>query len=51
MIKPKIAGARSIKVELKAGETKRWCLCGELATQPFCDDSHRDLTDEELAAQ
>lgn len=42
MTKPKIAGTRSAKVELKAGETRYWCLCGHSSSQPFCDGSHKD---------
>lgn len=42
MAEAKIAGTRSIKVELKAGETKYWCRCGQSNTQPFCDGSHQD---------
>ncbi|MEJ2530037.1 MAG: CDGSH iron-sulfur domain-containing protein [Gammaproteobacteria bacterium] len=49
MTKPKIAGTRSIKVELKAGETKYWCLCGESTSQPFCDGSHQHTSFAPLA--
>jgi CDGSH-type Zn-finger protein len=37
---PKIAGKKSIKVELKKGETYWYCTCGRSETQPFCDGSH-----------
>ncbi|XP_059762359.1 CDGSH iron-sulfur domain-containing protein 3, mitochondrial isoform X1 [Balaenoptera ricei] len=29
-----------IKVELVAGKTYRWCVCGHSKKQPFCDGSH-----------
>ena len=28
------------QVEVKKGETYRWCRCGRSKSQPFCDDSH-----------
>ena len=37
---PKIAGKKSIKVELKKGETYWYCTCGRSESQPFCDGSH-----------
>ncbi|TNV80552.1 hypothetical protein FGO68_gene2574 [Halteria grandinella] len=30
------------KVGLVQGETYSWCTCGQSATQPFCDNSHKD---------
>lgn len=39
--KPTIAVKHSIKKEVKAGETYYWCACGNSATQPFCDGSHK----------
>ena len=41
MDKPKIAGKKPIAVELKKGEEKYFCTCGESKGQPFCDGSHR----------
>ncbi|XP_036263780.1 protein AF-17 isoform X7 [Pipistrellus kuhlii] len=29
-----------IKVELVAGKTYKWCVCGRSKKQPFCDGSH-----------
>ncbi|XP_008843491.1 CDGSH iron-sulfur domain-containing protein 3, mitochondrial [Nannospalax galili] len=29
-----------IKVDLVAGKTYRWCVCGHSKKQPFCDGSH-----------
>jgi CDGSH iron-sulfur domain-containing protein 3 len=37
---PKIAGLRSIKLEMKPGNYY-WCACGRSNDQPFCDGSHR----------
>ena len=41
MDKPKVAGTSPIPVELEAGKTYAWCTCGESASQPFCDGSHK----------
>jgi CDGSH-type Zn-finger protein len=34
------------KIEVKAGETKAFCMCGLSMTPPFCDGSHKttDIT-------
>ena len=37
---PKIATTRSIKIDVKKGETYVWCACGLSAAQPLCDGSH-----------
>ncbi|XP_017500225.1 CDGSH iron-sulfur domain-containing protein 3, mitochondrial isoform X2 [Manis javanica] len=29
-----------IRVELVAGKSYRWCVCGRSKKQPFCDGSH-----------
>jgi CDGSH-type Zn-finger protein len=28
-------------VEVKAGKSYYWCACGQSASQPFCDGSHK----------
>ncbi|XP_005394335.1 PREDICTED: CDGSH iron-sulfur domain-containing protein 3, mitochondrial [Chinchilla lanigera] len=35
-----VAQKEPIKVELVAGKTYRWCVCGRSKNQPFCDGSH-----------
>uniref|UniRef100_A0A9L0IF08 MLLT6, PHD finger containing n=1 Tax=Equus asinus TaxID=9793 RepID=A0A9L0IF08_EQUAS len=35
-----VAQKTPIKVELVAGKTYRWCVCGRSKKQPFCDGSH-----------
>ncbi len=40
MSEPKIAGDRSIKLELEPG-TYWWCACGQAQKQPWCDGSHK----------
>ncbi|XP_051031461.1 CDGSH iron-sulfur domain-containing protein 3, mitochondrial isoform X2 [Phodopus roborovskii] len=38
--KPVVAQKTPIKLELVAGKTYRWCVCGRSKKQPFCDGSH-----------
>jgi len=40
MSEPKIAGTRSIKLELEPG-AYWWCACGRSQSQPWCDGSHK----------
>lgn len=41
MSEPKIAAKQPVKVEVEAGKSYYYCTCGESATQPFCDGSHK----------
>lgn len=36
-----IAGRAPIPVEVEAGKTYWWCVCGQSKRQPFCDGSHK----------
>ncbi|WP_420860995.1 CDGSH iron-sulfur domain-containing protein [Algirhabdus cladophorae] len=38
---PKIAQPNPIPVEVEAGKSYFWCSCGQSASQPFCDGSHK----------
>jgi CDGSH-type Zn-finger protein len=38
---PEIAGRKSIKIAVEAGESYWWCACGRSKSQPFCDGSHK----------
>lgn len=40
-MKPKIAKKGPYAVDLESGKTYHWCACGESASQPFCDGSHK----------
>ena len=31
---------RPMAVEVKAGQTYRWCACGKSSIQPWCDGAH-----------
>jgi CDGSH-type Zn-finger protein len=44
MSNKKIAGLRSIKMEMKPGRYF-WCACGFSIKQPFCDGSHNQGKD------
>ncbi len=41
MAEPKVAGTAPIPVEVEAGKSYFWCTCGQSASQPFCDGSHK----------
>jgi CDGSH-type Zn-finger protein len=38
---PKVATKKSMKVDVKEGQTYYWCSCGLSSNQPFCDGSHK----------
>ena len=41
MTKGAVAGRAPIAVDVEAGKTYYWCVCGKSAKQPFCDGSHK----------
>ena len=45
MEKPVIFAKKPIKVQLSKGEKYYWCSCGRSEKQPFCDGSHKDVTE------
>lgn len=42
MSTPTISQKEPYAVELKAGETYHYCMCGNSKKLPFCDGSHKD---------
>ena len=42
MSEPVVAARTPIPVEVEAGKTYFWCMCGRSAKQPFCDGAHKD---------
>ena len=48
MSEPVVAGKAPIPVEVEAGKTYFWCVCGHSSRQPFCDGSHKDTGLEPL---
>lgn len=42
MADPVVAQKAPIPIEVEAGKSYFWCVCGKSATQPFCDGAHKD---------
>lgn len=42
MADPAVPQKSPIPVEVEAGKSYFWCVCGRSAKQPFCDGSHKD---------
>jgi CDGSH-type Zn-finger protein len=40
-VAPIIAQKSPYEVQLEAGKSYWWCVCGRSASQPFCDGSHK----------
>lgn len=41
MSEARIAQKGPFPVEVEAGKRYAWCACGQSASQPFCDGSHK----------
>jgi CDGSH-type Zn-finger protein len=44
-LKPDIAGTEPVVMELQERTTYSFCPCGKSQKQPFCDGSHKEVTD------
>lgn len=40
---PRIAECEPMVVKVQPGKVYSWCSCGLSATQPFCDNTHRNI--------
>jgi CDGSH-type Zn-finger protein len=36
-----VAGRSPMPIDVEAGKTYWWCVCGRSKQQPFCDGSHK----------
>jgi CDGSH iron-sulfur domain-containing protein 3 len=41
MVDPVIAQPSPYGIDVEQGKTYAWCACGQSASQPFCDGSHK----------
>ena len=46
MTKGQRAGDGAIAVEVEEGKSYYWCSCGKSSKQPFCDGSHKKISDK-----
>ena len=40
---PRLVACEPITIKVQPGKTYSWCTCGLSATQPFCDNAHRNI--------
>jgi CDGSH-type Zn-finger protein len=40
---PRIAECEPMVIKVQPGKVYSWCSCGLSATQPFCDNTHRNI--------
>lgn len=48
MTEPEVAQLEPYGVEVEAGKTYWWCVCGRSRSQPFCDGAHQGTGMEPL---
>jgi CDGSH iron-sulfur domain-containing protein 3 len=40
---PKTAACEPAIIKVQPGKVYSWCTCGLTATEPFCDNTHRNI--------